>query len=473
MNKVVTRFAPSPTGALHIGGARTALFNYLFARHYNGEFLLRIEDTDFSRSTEEHKDNIIRGLKWLSINWDRDIIFQSQNQNRHVAAALQLVEQGKAYYCFSTTEEISIQRQIAIEQKSSFIFRSPWRNSNIIPNTSANHSPYVIRFKAPDTGTTVIEDSVQGTVNFQNQQIDDMILLRSDGTPTYMLAVVVDDHDMGITHIIRGDDHLTNAAKQIALYKAFGWKVPIMAHIPLIHSSNGTKLSKRRGALNIELYKEMGFLPEALGNYILRLGWAYQDEEIISRNRAIKLFSLSGLGQSPARLDEKKMLNINGHYIRNMDNASLTKIVIQLLSEQHVLSQESHNLITAGMNMLKVRAHLITELVQNAKVFITDINLNFTDKAMEIIYNTPPTLIDTVVATILGITELTSLNVKQELVNLATAQCMQLKELMEPIRALLTGNTKSPSIFDIIPILGKENTIKRLNYYRQIRSLNL
>ncbi|SPR06248.1 glutamate--tRNA ligase [Orientia tsutsugamushi] len=473
MTNIVTRFAPSPTGFLHIGGARTALFNYLFARHHKGKFLLRIEDTDAARSTEEYKLGIIDSLKWLKINWDNDIFYQSANLQRHVNIALELVKSGKAYYCFTSQEEIDLQRQLAIAQKQSFIFRSPWRNN--IPSSLSlknNNKAYVIRFKAPDYGTTIINDHVQGEVVFQNRQIDDMILVRSDGTPTYMLAVVVDDHDMGITHIIRGDDHLTNAAKQIALYDALGWKAPAMVHIPLIYGPDGTKLSKRHGAIGVDAYQKMGYLPEALCNYLLRLGWSYQDEEIISHERAIKLFDIDGLGKSAARLDFDKMLYLNGYYIRSTDNSILAKLVIEILSKQYILSNESCNLIQKGMSGLKSRANLLTDLAENAKIYILENKLTFVNEALNIIQKTPSMLITEVIDIINNLQELNCESVKQSLTEFAKVKHIKLGQLMDPIRALLTGNTKSPSIFEVIPILGKIHTIKRLADIEAIKSNN-
>ncbi|KJV56635.1 glutamate--tRNA ligase [Orientia chuto str. Dubai] len=469
MTNIVTRFAPSPTGFLHIGGARTALFNYLFARHYKGKFFLRIEDTDTARSAEEYRLSIINGLKWLKINWDNDVFYQSANLQKYVKIALELVKSGKAYYCFTTQEEIDHQRQLAIIKNQSFIFKSPWRNNTTSLLTN-NNKPYVIRFKAPDHGITVINDYVQGKVVFQNHQIDDMILVRSNGMPTYMLAVVVDDHDMGITHIIRGDDHLTNAAKQIALYQALGWTAPAMAHIPLIYGFDGAKLSKRHGAICIEEYQKMGFLPEALCNYLLRLGWSYRDEEIISHDRAIELFNFDGLGKSAARLDFDKMLYLNGYYIRNTDALILTKLVIEILSKQYILSNESCNLIEKGMPGLKSRANLIHELAENAKIYVLDNNLTFTNEALNIIQKTSLILITEVTNIINNLPELNYELVKQAFIRLAQIKQMKLGQLMEPIRALLTGNTKSPSVFEIIPILGKVHTIKRLANIEAIKN---
>ncbi len=458
---IVTRFAPSPTGFLHIGGARTALFNFLFARHHLGKFLLRIEDTDIVRSTEESKLAIINGLKWLGINWDNDIIYQSARSKKHIAAALELVKQGKAYYCFSSQEEINKQRQETISQGKSFIFKSPWRYTSV-SNFPAN-TKYVIRFKAPQNGTTIINDLVQGKVIFENCYIDDMILVRSDGNPTYMLAVVVDDHDMRVSHIIRGDDHLTNAAKQIALYNAFGWTVPQMAHIPLIYGPDGTKLSKRHGAIGVESYKDMGYLPDALCNYLLRLGWSYKNEEIISRNQAIEWFNIDGLGKSPSRLDFNKMKHLNSYYIRNTNDSTLSKLVIDILSKQYNINQESCILIEKGMSGLKLRANLITELAENAKIYIIGQDLIFTKEALDIIKKTSSTLISQTIDTINNIQNFTTSSIQESLKNLAQINQIKLAQLTELLRALLTGNTKSPSIFEIISILGKNNTIKRLS----------
>ena len=332
MTTIITRFAPSPTGFLHIGGARTALFNYLFAKHHGGKFLLRIEDTDRVRSTEAATEAIFDSLKWLGIDWDDEPVHQFARSDIHAAAARKLVEMGKAYYCFLTPEELEAEREEAIHEGRHYIVKSKWRDAD--PSTHPQDKSGAIRLKAPLAGETIIHDLVQGDVVVANDHLDDMILLRGDGTPTYMLAVVVDDHDMGVTHIIRGDDHLTNAARQIILYEAFDWEIPKMAHIPLIHGADGAKLSKRHGAVGVDWYKDEGYLPEAICNYLVRLGWSHGNDEIISREHAIEWFDVKAIGKSPSRLDWDKMRNVNMHYIKAADNARLMEFVLENLSKE-------------------------------------------------------------------------------------------------------------------------------------------
>src|SRR6478609_4211785 len=349
---VVTRFAPSPTGFLHIGGARTALFNWLYARRFGGKFVLRIEDTDKVRSTQAAIDAILDGMRWLGLDWDGHEYYQSQFWSRHAEVAHKMLERGHAYRCYMSQEELAAQREEAQRQRKPFRIDSPWRDVN----DEQGDKPFVIRLKAPREGETVIEDRVQGRVTVQNAELDDFILLRSDGTPTYMLAVVVDDHDMGVTHVIRGDDHLNNAFRQLAIVRGMGWPESIYAHVPLIHGSDGAKLSKRHGALGVEAYRdELGFLPEAVSNYLLRLGWGHGDDEIISREQAIQWFDLSNVGKSPSRFDFKKLENLNGHYIREADDQRLADLVAPKLA----LSDEQKALLTRAMPDLKARAHTL------------------------------------------------------------------------------------------------------------------
>ncbi|MCE3233800.1 MAG: gltX2 [Rickettsiaceae bacterium] len=329
---VITRFAPSPTGYLHIGGARTALFNWLYARHNNGKFLLRIEDTDRARSTPEAVEAILNGMKWLGLDWDDKEVYQLSRIERHKEVAYQLLEKGHAYKCYCSKEELDTMREKAMAEKSPMRYDGTWRDRD--PSEAPAGVAPVIRLKAPLTGETVIEDNVQGRVVVQNKEQDDMILLRSDGTPTYMLAVVVDDHDMGVTHIIRGDDHFTNAFRQKLIYEGMGWEIPSFTHIPLIHGSDGAKLSKRHGALGVEAYRDMGYLPEAIRNYLLRLGWSHGDDEIISTEQAIQWFNLESLGKSPSRFDFNKLDNLNGHYIRIADDARLVELVTPILQQK-------------------------------------------------------------------------------------------------------------------------------------------
>jgi glutamyl-tRNA synthetase len=455
---VITRFAPSPTGYLHIGGARTALFNYLYAKNMGGKFLLRIEDTDKDRSTEAAKEAILTSLKWLGIDWDGEVVYQSERQERHAEVAKELIDSGKAYYCFAQQEEIAKIRDEAIAQKKHFIFHSPWRDKDIKDHPK-DLKP-VVRIKAPREGETVVKDKLQGDVVVQNSHLDDMILLRSDGSPTYMLAVVVDDHDMKVTHIIRGDDHLSNASRQQLIYDAMGWDIPSMVHIPLIHGPDGAKLSKRHGALGAEDYKDMGYLPEALCNYLLRLGWAHGDDEIISREQAIKWFGIEGLGKSPARLDFDKMKHLNANYLRAKSNEDLANIIFQQFDWE--LSRDSKANILAAMESIKPRAQLVTDLQDLAKIYVVDKEIEISPEAIAIIKQTSPKLINEIIKAIDDIINFHKDGIKEALETLATANEMKLGELMKYIRCYLTGSVNSPSVFEIIAIIGKEHTIKRL-----------
>src|SRR5205085_11330665 len=354
---VVTRFAPSPTGFLHIGGARTALFNWLFARHYGGKFLLRIEDTDKARSTKEAIDAILDGMRWLELDWDGHEYYQSQFWARHAEVAHRLLERGHAYRCYMTQDELAEQRTKAQAERRPFRIESPWRE--VIEDQ--NDKPFVIRLKAPRQGETVIEDKVQGRVAVQNVELDDFVLLRSDGTPTYMLAVVVDDHDMGVTHVIRGDDHLNNAFRQLAIVRAMGWPEPTYAHVPLIHGPDGAKHSKRHGAMGVHAYRdELGLLPEAVGNYLLRLGWGHGDDKIIRREQAIEWFDLDHVGKSPSRFDFKKLESLNGHYIREADDQRLAELVAPRLG----LDANHKGLLLRAMPELKARAHDLNQIAE-------------------------------------------------------------------------------------------------------------
>ncbi|WP_375326885.1 glutamate--tRNA ligase [Candidatus Tisiphia endosymbiont of Nemotelus uliginosus] len=466
--KVITRFAPSPTGFLHIGGARTALFNYLFAKHNNGQFLLRIEDTDKARSTKEALDAIFTGLQWLSLNWDGEVVFQSKRNHLYQEAALKLVEAGKAYYCFTSQSEIDQQREEAIVNKGHFLFNSPWREAR--PAAYPKDIKPVIRLKAPRKGQTVIRDNLQGEVVIENSHLDDMVLLRSDGTATYMLAVVVDDHDMQISHIIRGDDHLTNTARQILLYQAFDWPIPNMTHIPLIHGEDGAKLSKRHGALGIEAYQEMGYLPEALCNYLLRLGWSHQNDEIISREQAIAWFNLEGLGKSPSRLDSAKMNNLNAHYLRQIDPRILTERVANILRRHHTISQQEVEYILKAMPSLKIRSTNLIELAELAKIYLINSPLIYREEAKKILVHYDQKLVKQVIYTLENITTFDQDAIQIGFKEIAQNNDMKLGELMQPIRALLTGSITSPSIFEIISIIGRDNTIARLTYIPEISS---
>ncbi|WP_121543366.1 glutamate--tRNA ligase [Candidatus Rickettsia colombianensi] len=459
-NSVITRFAPSPTGFLHIGSARTALFNYLFARHHNGKFLLRIEDTDKERSTNIAVEAIFSGLKWLGLDWDGEVIFQAKRNNLYKETALKLLQDGKAYYCFTSQEEIERQRQKALENKQHFIFNSEWRDKE--PSTYPTDITPVIRLKTPREGSITIHDTLQGEVVIENSHIDDMVLLRADGTATYMLAVVVDDHDMGITHIIRGDDHLTNAARQIAIYQAFGYEVPSMTHIPLIHGADGAKLSKRHGALGVEAYKGMGYLPESLCNYLLRLGWSHGDDEIISMTQAIEWFNLDSLGKSPSKLDFAKINSLNAHYLRMLDNDSLTSKTVEILKQNYKVSEKEISYITQAMPSLLVRSETLLELTRLAQIYLVDSPIIYNQDAKEIIENCDKDLIKQVIENLSELEQFDKESVQNKFKEIATANGLKLNDIMKPLRALITGMTASPSVFEIAEILGKENILKRL-----------
>ncbi|WP_341748596.1 glutamate--tRNA ligase [Candidatus Tisiphia endosymbiont of Sialis lutaria] len=460
---VITRFAPSPTGFLHIGGARTALFNYLFAKHHNGKFLLRIEDTDQARSTKDAVDAIFSGLKWLGLNWDGEVIFQSKRNDLYKKAALKLVDEGKAYYCFTSQQEIDRQRDSAIANKQHFLFESPWRD---VPpsNSQEQKSIPVIRLKAPKTGQTIIHDALQGDVTIENSHLDDMVLLRSDGTATYMLAVVVDDHDMQISHIIRGDDHLTNAARQKILYQAFGWSVPHMVHIPLIHGTDGAKLSKRHGALGVKAYQDMGYLPESLCNYLLRLGWSHKDDEIISRSQAIEWFNLDGLGKSPARLDFAKMDSLNSHYLRQLDDQTLTEMTCQSLQENYQVTEKEKEYIRQAMPSLKIRSTNLVELAKLARIYLVNVPIIYSEEAKELINNCDKNLVGQVIKELENLANFDKDSIQIKFKEIAKDNNIKLADIMQYIRALMTGMTTSPSVFEIIAIIGKENAIDRLLY---------
>lgn len=453
-NQVITRFAPSPTGMLHIGAARTALFNYLFSKHHNGKFLLRIEDTDKERSTNEAIDAILDGMKWLGLEHDGEIIYQSQRSDIHAFKAKELVENGKAYYCFMSPEEITHQREEARRLKKSFIIKSPWRDASSYEYPK-DIKP-VIRLKAPQNGQTIIKDLIQGDVVIENDHLDDMILLRSDGSPTYMLAVVIDDHDMGITHIIRGDDHLTNAARQILLYEALGWEIPNMAHMPLIHGSDGAKLSKRHGALGVEAYKDMGYLPESIFNYLLRLGWSHGDEEIISRENAIKWFNLESIGKGPSRIDFDKMKHVNSVYLREVENDKLLYIISNFIT----LNEPSKTSLEKGLEAIKSRISLIPEMIELAKIYLIGNEIEISGEAMIIVKEADTKMLEEVISIIENAENLE--NISELLKDYAKNQNIKLGLLMKPLRAMITGQINSPSVFEIISIIGKEEAVKRI-----------
>ncbi|MDO8608731.1 MAG: glutamate--tRNA ligase [Phaeospirillum sp.] len=460
---VVTRFAPSPTGFLHIGGGRTALFNWLFARHHGGKFLLRIEDTDRARSTPEAVDAIFDGIRWLGLDWDGEAVMQFARAGRHAEVARQLLTEGKAYRCYCSPDELTAIRE---EQRArSLPMRYPgiWRDR---PEADAPAGvPFVVRLKAPAEGETIIADLVQGDVRVANDQLDDMVLLRADGTPTYMLSVVVDDHDMGISHVIRGDDHLTNAFRQYQLYKACGWEVPTFAHIPLIHGPDGAKLSKRHGALGVDAYRDMGFLPEAMRNYLLRLGWSHGDDEIIATEQAIEWFNLDSVGRSASRFDFVKLTQLNGHYLRLADDGRLTELVRPLLEARtgRPLTEAEAARVQAGMTGLKERAKTVVELADSALFYVLLRPLALDEKAAK-------TMADAAARTDLA--EYAALIAAQTDWNRATleetarvfteARGQKLGKIAQPLRAALAGSSVSPPIFEVMEVLGRDETLGRI-----------
>ena len=458
--RVVTRFAPSPTGYLHIGGARTALFNWLFARHHGGEFRLRIEDTDRVRSTQGAIDAIMDGLSWLGIDWDGDPVYQFARAERHAEVAELLVATGHGYRCFLTQDELAAMRAEADASKRPFRVRSPWRERTDHPADL----PSVIRLKAPQEGAVTIIDAVQGEVTVQNAELDDMVLLRSDGTPTYMLAVVVDDHDMGVTHVIRGDDHLNNAFRQLAMIRALGWPEPIYAHVPLIHGSDGAKLSKRHGALGAEAYRDMGILPEALSNYLLRLGWGHGDDEIISRAQAIDWFDLSGVGRAPARLDLKKLESVNGHYIRDASDSRLVELTAPLVAAEIGRDMNGHDrdMLLRSMAGLKARAKDLNELSASSLYLFRSRPLMMDERAAKLLDDAARMYLGSVRFAFAASAWQAS-NLEAALREVAEQAGVGLGKVAQPLRAALTGSTTSPGIFDVLEALGRDESLGRID----------
>jgi glutamyl-tRNA synthetase len=458
---VVTRFAPSPTGFLHIGGARTALFNWLYARHHGGRFLLRIEDTDKARSTQAAIDAILDGMKWLGLDWDGDAYFQTHFADRHAEVAHEMLAKGAAYRCWMTQEELAAAREAAQRERKPFRIRSPWRDRDDGPSDL----PSVVRLKAPQEGETAIQDAVQGPVTVQNAEIDDFVLLRSDGTPTYMLAVVVDDHDMGITHVIRGDDHLNNAFRQIAIIKAMGWPEPAYGHVPLIHGPDGAKLSKRHGALGVETYRdELGMLPEAVSNYLLRLGWGHGDDEIISREDAIRWFDLDHVGRAPSRFDMKKLENLNGHYLREADPRRLASLIDHRIEGAlgRGLDAQDVDLVARAMPFLTPRAKDLGELAEGALFLFRQRPLDMDDKAAALLEGAARGLLARVHAALGALKEWTAEASEQAVREVAEAEGVKLGQVAQPLRAALTGRATSPGIFDVLALLGREESLARI-----------
>ena len=456
-SNVVTRFAPSPTGFLHIGGARTALFNWLFARHHGGKFLLRIEDTDRARSTTAAIDAILDGMRWLGLDWDGHEYYQSQFWSRHAEIAHKLLERGHAYRCYMTQEELAAEREKAQAERRPFRIRSPWRERTDGPDGE----PSVIRLKAPQDGETVIDDKVQGRVTVQNAEIDDFVLLRSDGTPTYMLAVVVDDHDMGVTHVIRGDDHLNNAFRQLAIIRAMGWPEPTYAHVPLIHGPDGAKLSKRHGALGVDSYRdELGLLPEAVFNYLLRLGWGHGDDEIISREQATEWFDLDHVGKSPSRFDFKKLENLNGHYIREADDQRLAQLAGPRIGG---LAADQRELLVRAMPELKARAHTLDQLADGARFLFDRRPLEMDEAAAALLTPESRSLLKAAHGALSQLDSWGHDDLEQCIRQVAEAQGVKLGKLAQPLRAALTGRTTSPGIFDVLVLLGQGESLDRID----------
>ncbi|WP_374376369.1 glutamate--tRNA ligase [Dongia sp.] len=457
---VVTRFAPSPTGFLHIGGARTALFNWLFAKHHKGIFHLRIEDTDRVRSTEAAIEAIIDGLKWLGLDWDGEIVYQFARAPRHAEVVRDLLAAGKAYPCYCSVEELDEMRKAAQAAGKPMKYDGRWRDRD--PKDAPEGVKPVIRLKAPQSGETVVVDGVQGEVRVANEQLDDMVLLRSDGNPTYMLSVVVDDHDMGITHVIRGDDHLTNTFRQRQIYDSMGWDAPHFSHIPLIHGPDGAKLSKRHGALGVDAYRDMGYLPEALRNYLMRLGWAHGDDEIISTKQAIEWFDLGGVGRSPSRFDFAKLDNLNGHYLRQADDGDLAASVAERLGKTGDTAALA--LLTRAMPGLKTRAKNLKELAENAAFYVQPRPLVLTDKAKALI-ETPEAkaLLPKLVAAYGAEIDWIAAKLEERARTFAEAEQVKLGAVAQPLRAALTGSTQSPPIFEVLEILGRAESLARLS----------
>jgi len=458
---VVVRFAPSPTGYLHIGGARTALFNWLYAKHHGGKFLLRIEDTDRARSTQAAVDAIIDGMKWLGLDWDGEVVMQSARMARHAEVAHELLAQGRAYHCYCTQEELEAMRERARKEGRPVRYDGTWRDR--VPDGPLPNVPPVIRLKAQQEGETVIEDRVQGRVVVSNQQLDDLIILRSDGTPTYNFSVVVDDHDMGITHVIRGADHLTNAFRQTQIYRALGWAEPVFAHVPLIHGPDGAKLSKRHGALGVEAYRDMGYLPEALRNYLLRLGWGHGDAEIISTEQAIEWFDLDAVGQAAARFDFIKLANLNGHYIREADDGRLAQLVAPRLETalRRALDGAERARLVAAMPGLKARAKTLVELSENARFYVEHRPIPRDGKAEALLTPEARTLLSELKPKLA--TSAWEPGALEEAVRRqADGMGLKLGALAQPLRAALSGSTTSPPIFEVMAVLGRDETLGRL-----------
>ncbi len=460
--KIVTRFAPSPTGFLHIGGARTALFNWLYSRHVGGVFRLRIEDTDRARSTPEATRAILDGLKWLGLDWDGETVFQFARAARHAEVARAMLANGDAYYAYESPEELARLREEQKKAGKSIRYEGYWRDRD--PKEAPPAVKPVIRLKAPTSGETVVDDLVQGTVRVANEQLDDMVLLRADGTPTYMLSVVVDDHDMEITHVIRGDDHLTNAFRQSQIYAAMGWEIPRFAHVPLIHGQDGAKLSKRHGALGVAEYQKMGLLPEAMRNYLLRLGWGHGDVDIISTDKAIELFEVSDIGRSPSRFDMAKLTNMNGHYIRASDDAALVVHTEPFIAEKlaRPLAQAQRERLSRGMAGLKQRAKTLIELADAALFYCRERPIPLADKARALLDDTGREHVRALAQAFAAIDDWTESAAEAAVRSYIESRGVKMGDVAQPLRAALTGQAQSPGLFEVMAALGREETLGRL-----------
>ena len=460
--KVVTRFAPSPTGFLHIGGARTALFNWLFARHHGGEFHLRIEDTDRARSTEPAIAAILDGMTWLNLNWDGEVVYQFSRAARHAEVAHALLAAGHAYRCYATPEELTALREEQRAARQPMRYDGRWRDRTDWPNDA----DYVIRLKAPREGSVTIDDQVQGPVTVNNAELDDFVLLRSDGTPTYMLAVVVDDHDMGVTHVIRGDDHLNNAFRQLALIRAMQWPEPVYAHIPLIHGADGAKLSKRHGALGVDAYRdELGLLPEAVENYLLRLGWGHGDAEIITREEAVQWFELAGVGRSPSRFDIKKLENLNGHYLRAANDGRLVALIAGRVAAAlgRELTDSDTSLLQRTMPELKKRANNLNDLAASSLFYLRSRPIPMDEGAAKLLASATPGLLDRARARFAAQDDWTAAALEQVARELAESEAAKLGQIAQPLRAAVTGSAQSPGLFEVLEVLGRQDVLGRID----------
>jgi len=467
MSDVVTRFAPSPTGFLHIGGARTALFNWLYARHHGGRMLLRIEDTDRKRSTEAAVGAIFAGLRWLGIDWDGEAVHQFARLDRHREVVDDMLARGLAYRCYASAEEMTEMREAARAAGRSASYDRRWRDRD--PSDAPAGVVPAIRVKLPIDGTTVVPDLVQGDVRFDNADLDDFVIMRADGTPTYMLAVVVDDHDMGVTHIIRGDDHLTNAVRQTLVYRALGWPVPHMAHIPLIHGPDGAKLSKRHGALGVEAYRDMGYLPAAMRNYLVRLGWSHGDDEIMSTDQMISWFDVTGIGRGASRFDFQKLESLNGHYIKTADDTTLLEAIDALvphLPDGHALAAriaKHRDRFVATVPSLKTRAKTLVDLVERAGFATADRPIEIEAAAAALLTDEGLGIIAALLPHLEALETWNGATTEAAVRAFAGERDLKLGKVAQPLRAALTGQAASPGIFDVLAILGREESLGRLN----------